>query len=296
MPVSISGGTESADRVDARNQRKGDPAGGQRLVVQPGGFHQRGNTRTVGVADVFQSAPDKDAVLAAQFYDIADGAQTEQIGVIVKQGVDVAILALQRHDQLEGDAYAGEVLEAARTVAAVQVHHRHRFGQVADRGVVIGDDRVDAEGIGVSDLGVGGDAVVYGNDELYALFMQGIDRRDIHAVALALARRYVVADVGADGFQIGIQQRRGRHAVRVVIAVNADFFAFLDRPAHAFRRLFHIPDLQRIGDVGHVVEEVLHFLLRSDAADLKQGRDDRRQFVFILNFQSLRLVERRDVP
>ena len=150
--------------------------------------------------------------------------------------------------------------------------------------MVIGNHRVNAERFCVSDLLPRGNAVIDGNDQSDALRGKHIYGGAVHAVALALARRYVVGHVRADGFQIGIQKRGRGDAVSVVVAVNADRFPAVNRLTHARRRLVHIPDFHRVGNHTVIIEEILDFHIRGDTANLQQHRDDRRQVVFFLNF------------
>ena len=119
-------------------------------------------------------------------------------------------------------------------------------GSVVAGPVVVGDDHVDAEPPGLLDLGDGGDAAVDREDELHALLGQARDRRRRDAVALLEPARQVPADVGADLPQRQHGERRRADAVDVVVAVDADPLAPLDRRSQALHGRRHVAEEQRI--------------------------------------------------
>ena len=148
---------------------------------------------------------------------------------------------------------------------------------------MIGNDRVDAERFGITDLVDGGNAVVHGDDQLDALLVQRIDGCVVHTVALRLTGGDVVHHMRADRLKIRIQQRRGGHAVCVIVAVDTDKLLLRDSLMHAHTRFFHILNVPRRLDLGVVVQKILDLLRRGDAADLKQHGDNARKMILILN-------------
>ncbi len=92
---------EPADGVYARHKGEGHPARCQGLVAYSRGLDERTDSRAVGVLDPLQSALYKYAVLTAQINYVAYRAEAENIGVVVEQHIGVAVIALERHNQLE---------------------------------------------------------------------------------------------------------------------------------------------------------------------------------------------------
>ena len=93
--------TEPADGVYTRHECERYPARCQGLVADTGSLDERADSRAVGVLDPLQSALYKYAVLTAQINYVAYRAEAENIGVVVEQHIGVAVLALERHNQLE---------------------------------------------------------------------------------------------------------------------------------------------------------------------------------------------------
>ena len=138
------------------------------------------------------------AVLAPEGDDVADGADSGEVGIVLEQAVDVRVLAFDGLYQLEGNADSRQLLELAGTVGTVQVDDRCGVGQDIRNGVVIGDDGIYAEGFGVCDLIDGGNAVVDGHDELHPAGVELGHGVAVHPVALGLTRGDVADYVGSD--------------------------------------------------------------------------------------------------
>ena len=62
---------------------------------------------------------------------------------------------------------------------------------------MVGYDRVDAQGLRIGDFVHSGNSVVDRDDELYILFVHFFYGGHIHAVALRLTRRNIVAHIRA---------------------------------------------------------------------------------------------------
>ena len=112
--------------------------------------------------------------------------------------------------------------------------------------MVVGDDHVDPEPAGLVDLGDGGDAAVDREDELHAVLGEPRDRRRGDAVALLEPAREVPDDVGAELPQRQRRERRGADPVDVVVAVDADPLAPLDRGAEPLDGRGHVTEQERV--------------------------------------------------
>ena len=91
----------------------------------------------------------------------------------------------------------------------------------------------------------GVDAAIHG-DEQVGVLRQRAHGLLVEAVALAVAVGQVGANVRAQRCQVQVEDGRGGDAVHVVIAVDADAFARLQRRAHALHDPAHVREQQRV--------------------------------------------------
>ena len=117
--------------------------------------------------------------------------------------------------------------------------------QIRAGAVVVGDDDVHAQFLGQRRHLHGVDAAVHG-DEQAGILRQRAYGGFVEAVALAVAVGQVGANVRAQGFQVQVEDGRGAHAVHVVVAVDADALARLQRRAQAGNGPAHVREQQRV--------------------------------------------------
>jgi hypothetical protein len=164
----------------------------------------------------------QDAILARDGDDVrgdADGHELEQ-PLECAEG-DVVALRKGLHE-LKAYAAATEMGVGILGVGAFGIEHGHGLRQLVVGHVVVADDEVHAALVGVGHLVDGFDAAVERDDERDAAADGVVDALERDAVALIVAVGDVVFDrrgVGAEEF---VDQRHGRCAVHVVIAINHD--------------------------------------------------------------------------
>jgi hypothetical protein len=146
--------------VDAGGEHEADLDGGDGLAQQPRFLEQGMDAHKIRVGQGFQPAADDGAVFAVHEHHVGHGADGGQGAVAGEEGI-LPILAAQGHHQLQRHAHAGQVLEGIGAVGPMGVHHRGGGGQVALALVVVGDDHVQPDGVGVVHLVVAGDAAVH---------------------------------------------------------------------------------------------------------------------------------------
>ena len=110
------------------------------------------------------------------------------------------------------------------------------------RPVVVGDDDGQTERPGKLDLGDGRDPAVDGQDEVEALLGEAGQCLAVEAVPLLEARRQMPGDVGPHLAQQQDGQRRRADPVGVVVAVDADALARLDRGTERGDSLSHVAE------------------------------------------------------
>ena len=135
--------------------------------------------------------------------------------------------------------------------------------------MVIADDEVDAERAGVGYLLDGLGARVYGDDELDACLSGLSDPGRGDAVALIIAVGDMVAQLvgGTVSTEIAVEQRHGRGAVDIVVAVDEDLVPTLQGEAEACHGGLHVLHEEGIVQLLETrMEEALGLLHRANAA------------------------------
>ena len=115
-------------------------------------------------------------------------------------------------------------------------------GQRRARPVVVGHDHLEPEGLRLRDLVDGGDPAVDRQHEPDALVGEPAEGVARDAVALLEAARKMPDDVRAELAQEQHRERRRADAVDVVVAVDADPLALVDRRANAFDGDLHVTE------------------------------------------------------
>ncbi len=266
---------DAAGRVDARHHGEGDFLRRDGAALQPGLLKKGAQADAVAARNLPDAGADQRAVLARERDRIPDGPDRREVGVIFEQSAG-AVGAFQCGEQLERDARAGKIAVRAAAVGAPGVHDRTGRGQLLPRAVVVRHHGVHPEGGRERDFRRGGDAVVHGHNQPHALGVQRPDRLFVQAVALALPLRNIIDDVSAAGFEVRVQHGRGRHAVRIIVAVNRDFFKAVQRAQDAPHGLFHIGQKKRVRKSGFPRKEPLRLPLVRDAPRLQQNRQQLR--------------------
>ncbi len=114
-------------------------------------------------------------------------------------------------------------------------------------GVVIRDDEVNSNCLRVLRFGNGAHAAIHTDDELHALllFEQG-ERVVVQAIAIVHPMRDVGHHVCAKRLKRRHHERCRADAIHIVIAIDRNFFAVVQRLANARHRLFHRLELERV--------------------------------------------------
>ena len=242
---------EAAGGVEPRREAKADGAGVDAVGLDPGDLHQGGQAGARRAAQAPQADARQHAVLVDERHDVGDGADGDHIAERPQgqRHLDARLRGLfeQRVRKLEGDADAGEL--RAR-VAGQLGSDDHAVRRRALHLVVVGDDDVHAELAGARHLGARVDAAVDRDEQLDAAggeLLHG-GRRD--PVPFGEPVRQMPAHVGAELLEDAHQQERRGDAVGVVVAVDGDGLAALQRLVEATARVGHARHEVRVVDAG----------------------------------------------
>ena len=119
-------------------------------------------------------------------------------------------------------------------------------------------------------------AVIHGNYELYAHFVQPLHGRNVKAVALVVPRWYIVYHICTHTLEAVVKYGGGAYAVRVVVAVHAYLFASYS-PLYTLQRLIHILHEKRVQELPLPrVQEKLHRLPVTRPAGVQKRSKPRR--------------------
>ena len=247
QPGRRFGAAHPARRINPGGQGEHRCGSGHPLVSHPRDLHQLGQSRPPALVHHLQPSAHQRAVFPPQLHHVRQSAQRHQIAVFLHHLVGITV---QRANQLEGHTHPGVVLAGAAAVRPVRIHHRHRLRQGFLRLVMVGDDHVHPQFRRVGGLLQRGDAVVHRYQQFGAHLLELFHRIPVQTVALALSLRDVVHHVRFPLGQEVVQQRRGGHAVGVVIAEHRDPLVAVDGPLNAFHRRVHI------GKGEHVVPDL----------------------------------------
>ena len=155
----------------------------------------------------------------------------------------------------------------------MRVDDRDTVGQFIALEMVVGDDELHALLFDVLRLFHRGDAVVDGDDELRARRGDAVHDLIAEAVAVPFAFRQHVGDVGALGFEIGIEDGRRGDAVTVIVSVDTDAFPVEDGFVDPLDCLVHIRQQERVDPLLGIVKELIELVEGVEPAlSQQQGR------------------------
>ena len=122
-----------------------------------------------------------------------------------------------------------------------------RWDALFGRVVVVADNEIQAEGLGVKRFIVRADAAIHGDDQLYAVRFEIIQRVVIKAVAFVESIRDVALYFAIHCFKRLHEKRGGCDSVHIVVAVDGNRFMMFESMDDAVNCGAHACHLKRIG-------------------------------------------------
>ncbi len=226
--------------VDPGRQRIGDGGSVHLPRLQPGLLAERLDARSLHPVEARQPLADQGAILTQQGHHVGHGSQGDQIQklLLLQRYLlggyrGLAVAAQERLGQPVGDAHPGQFAKRVTAVLSLGVDHAHRLGQLVADGVMVGDDDVEAQPVGVGDFFQRADAAIHRDDDADAILHQLGQGSLVQSIPLV----HAVGDVGtgmtAKCAQRLDQERRRRDAIGVEIAIDGDQLARAQRPAQS---------------------------------------------------------------
>ena len=115
--------------------------------------------------------------------------------------------------------------------------------------MVVGDNRIDSELCGISNLPGAGNAVINGHYQLYSPVAEQLYGVFVHSVALKLSVRYIKLGIASPRTQVIVKQGGSCYAVAVIISENRNPLAVFNSLLNPLRRLFYIGKLARVAQL-----------------------------------------------
>ena len=291
-PAALRGGGEELERqlgfaeaprgVEPGREDEGDVAR-RRRAAEPCQGQGRAHARPRRVAQALEPELDQRTVLAQERRDVGDRADRREVGVLDRIGKPE--LAVDRPQQVVGDAGAGELRQTALRERRRGGVDDEAIGEPGTGGVVVADDHLEAGALQRFDLVEVGDPAVDGEQQVRG---GGVLRDAVGMDAVAVADP--VGDEGLDAPterpQAQRQQRGAGDPVGVVVAVDPHPPAPLEGVHQAVGGPFEVGDRRgregRVEVLGDVVAQAARphdrGELRVDAQGGRQPGDglDRR--------------------
>ena len=197
----------------------------------------------VVTASRFRPARDEPAVLVEKRDDVRHRGERDEVEPAVE------VCRAERLRELVDDAGSAEL---GKRIVGRTRRDDGAVGKRLARTVVVGDDDVEPQLLGVRDLLDRRDPAIDREDQPGFLAGEARQRLAGQAVALFEAARKMPVDLGAELAQHGDGQRRRADAVDVVVAVHADRLPVGDRCADRRARRLHVAEEERVvlEDVG----------------------------------------------
>ena len=216
---------EASDGVQPRRDDEADATGGDRLALQPRRPNERRDADRRRLVQQLETVPREDPVLAAQWRNVGDRRQRDEVEHPEDEILVAAGGAHQRQRELEDHAGRAEVLVARRTARALRIEQGVRRGHLSRREMVVDDDDVDPRRPQRGNRGDGARAAVAGDDDGRAGRFRCLDARRGQVVAVDEPARNERHRARAQRLEGANQDCRRRHSIDVVIAVDEDGLA-----------------------------------------------------------------------
>ena len=226
-----------------------------------------------GFAQLLEAGADEFAVFAGQRHEVGDGAQRNEVEVLIEVEVALLLQALlpaaldECVGELEGEPNGAEFLEVRVVAADLGVDHRERLGRWYADLVVVQHEDVNFFTVekfdGLDGSGATIDSKHDVHVEFFEAFLQGHGAQAVAAVeAAGQIRLHVPAQLG----QHLREQRRGADAVHVVVAIDQQPLVVFPRLPEPLDGGIHVWNQKRVGQqLEPWVQELADFRLAGDA-------------------------------
>ncbi len=232
-----------ARRINSGSDLKDDVVDRDVVLLQAADLDDREKSLARVFVETFKTVKGQDSVFPHQRHDVRGDTHHHQVQQVfhLREGQSF-VPAIGLH-QLKTDPTPRKFLERIITIGSFGVQHRDRFGNTLPGQMVVTDDKIDPPLSGIRHFFGGFDPAVERNNQADASFPGIINRFVRHPVAFGITIRNVEQDpVMPLRTQKRVQQRNRGCTVHIIVSINHDGFALMDRPIDAvdhFPHIFH---------------------------------------------------------
>ena len=218
----------------------------------------------------------KDAVFPHHGDDVrgdADGTQIQQRRQFVELD---AVVEGKRLHELETHAAAGEFRVGVVVVVAFRVQDGSSLRQHIVGHVVVADDEVHAQRLGIGDFLHRFDAAVQNDDEFHAALRCHLNAFVGDAVAFVVAVRDVVVNVGIVLSEELIDECDGGASIDIIVSIDKDSFLFSHGFVESVHGFIHVVHQERVVERGQLrTKELRHLRGCSHSPFVEQSSESR---------------------
>ncbi len=274
----IHGDTHPRCGIDARRDRETDIVFGEDTLIDFRLRKEGAQPGTSRFAQHDESIICKCPVLARKRHHISDRRHAHHIEKpLLPSGRYVPCARThERLHEFESDTGAAEHLFRIRAIRTLRVDDRIGSRKRFVRQVMIGNDHVYAEILGVLHFFYMTDTMIDRNDDPRTTLGKMFDRRDIETEPFAVAMRDVMRIMFiSDLFEKITKRDRTRNPIHVIVTVNDDMFATFNCGRDPRHRTIHILQKKRIVRIALVIrgKKTRGIFLRLYTTRIEEGCD-----------------------
>ena len=263
-------------RVYARSDLEDDVAHGDLTSAQRTDVDDGFQTDARVLIQDLQSVERQYAVLVNHRHDVGSDAHGTQVEQRDEPRERYAVVLGKSLHKLEAHPTAAEVLERIAVVGTLGVEHRHSWRQRLVGHMMVTDNEVDAQTLGIGHLFNGLDATVENDDQLYSVFVGIVYSFLAHTISLFIAVGDIIFDVGIKLLQKPVDKSHSRAAVNIIVAIDQNALLAAHSIVEPVDRHIHVLHEERVVKVGKLrMEEPFSTALCAYASPDKQKRQYR---------------------
>ena len=208
--------------IDARTDAEADFAHRQLTIGQIAHLDNGFQSEAWVLVELFQTIVGHDAVFLNHRHQVGSYRHGTEVEKRREFGERNAIVFSPTLHEFKAHAAAAEMLKGIAVVGAFGIEDGHCRWHCLVGHMVVANDEIDAQLLGVGNFVDGLDAAVQNDDELHARLPCILNAFAAHPVALVVAVGNVVIDIRIEQAQEFIDQGHRRAAIHIIIAINHD--------------------------------------------------------------------------
>ena len=148
--------------------------------------------------------------------------------------------------QFEAYTTPAQFLERVQTIGTFHVQHRYRTRCDLSGSMMVADDEIHANAVGIFHFLHRLDTAVKRNNERATFLFGGVDTFGGDAVTFCIAIRDVVYQIVGLGAQERVHKRHGSSTVHIVVAIDHDALMIINSLAQSIHSRSHITHQERV--------------------------------------------------